>query len=198
MTYSLTTADDGSGLSFTVCSDAFRSAYGISKYYHKLICKDIKNGVLNNSPSFFDHSAIPKAIVDKIVRWADRLKIDLSHQQRGDLEIANNPTTLSVSFVLIMFDPSIFTLFCFSYLLQAAAWMKFFFDCVGDKIPDSNNEIHLEVMEKTEIWKEYDYFRSTVMMDPKGLSYNSFIELWDLAFPHVKIRVYKQVMQRFI
>lgn len=73
----------------------------------------------------------------------------------------------------------------------AAAWLDAFFDLVGDKIPNSN-EIHLETQDKFEIWAEYvwDMFH---LCEDQALCYSNFLKLWDLVFPHVKIRVYKAV-----
>ena len=73
----------------------------------------------------------------------------------------------------------------------AKAWMSVFFHMVGDQIPNSD-EIHLETQEKLEIWAEYvwDMF---FLGEYEALCYSKFLELWDLVFPHVKIRVYKAV-----
>ena len=73
----------------------------------------------------------------------------------------------------------------------ARAWMSVFFAMVGDQIPNSN-EIHLETQEKLEIWAEYvwDMFH---LFEDNALCYSKFLDLWDTVFPHVKIRVYKDV-----
>ena len=35
------------------------------------------------------------------------------------------------------------------------AWMNYYFDLVGDKIPNSNGELHLEPQDKHAIYVEY-------------------------------------------
>ena len=35
------------------------------------------------------------------------------------------------------------------------AWMKYYFELVGDQIPNSNGEIHLEPQDKYAIYTEY-------------------------------------------
>lgn len=49
-------------------------------------------------------------------------------------------------------------------------WMKFYFDLVGDQIPNSNGEIHLEPEDKCEIYQEY----CSNVVD-NHLSYQSFL-----------------------
>jgi hypothetical protein len=73
----------------------------------------------------------------------------------------------------------------------AKAWMSVFFQMVGDQIPNSN-EIHLETQDKLEIWAEY-VWDMHFLGEYEALCYTKFLELWDLVFPHVRIRVYKAV-----
>ena len=72
--------------------------------------------------------------------------------------------------------------------------MHKWFDTMGDKVPNrSGGEIHLELVEKMEIWEEYVGTCTKVYRDDTYLSYQRFVKLWDQLFPHVKIRAYKQV-----
>jgi hypothetical protein len=73
----------------------------------------------------------------------------------------------------------------------AKSWLSVFFHMVGDQIPNSI-EIHLETQEKIEIWAEYVWDMYT-LGEYEALCYSKLLELWDLVFPHVKIRVYKAV-----
>jgi len=69
--------------------------------------------------------------------------------------------------------------------------MQIYFELVGDAIPNSDGELHLEPVQKDEIWKEY-------ICDMKNageefLSLNSFRCIWKACFPYVKVREYKAV-----
>jgi len=69
--------------------------------------------------------------------------------------------------------------------------MQIYFDLVADAIPNSDGELHLEPVNKEEIWKEY-----VCDMDnagEKSLSLNSFRSMWKVCFPYVKVREYKAV-----
>jgi hypothetical protein len=63
--------------------------------------------------------------------------------------------------------------------------------CLGDQVPNSDGQIHLEKQLKKDIWKEYvDDFEYRCR---PSMSYTNFCKLWQSSFPHVKIREYKQV-----
>lgn len=62
---------------------------------------------------------------------------------------------------------------------------------IGDPMPNTDGEIHLDKQEKKSIWLEYR--NEFVATGRDHLSYQSFNQLWAKAFPHVRIRVYKQV-----
>jgi hypothetical protein len=65
---------------------------------------------------------------------------------------------------------------------------------MGDKVPNrAGDEIHLELVEKIEIYNEYKTACIQIYKDDTYLTYDRFIKLWGDVFPHVKIRVYKQV-----
>jgi hypothetical protein len=52
-------------------------------------------------------------------------------------------------------------------------------------------EVHLEMQQKKGIWEEY--VGDFQYRGHRFMSYDAFITLWREAFPHVKIRAYKQV-----
>jgi len=74
--------------------------------------------------------------------------------------------------------------------ISCAAWFETFFYFHGDYSPTSS-EIHLEPMNKCDIYDEYlaDMLRGC---EPH-LSLKQFVALWTHAFPDVKIREYKAV-----
>jgi len=65
------------------------------------------------------------------------------------------------------------------------------FNLVGDFIPNSNGEIHLEPIDIKEIWNEYQDDLKQVNEDT--VSYIEFGCMWKYCFSHVKIREYKAV-----
>jgi len=69
--------------------------------------------------------------------------------------------------------------------------MQIFFELVGDAIPNSDGELHLEPVQKEEIWKEYICDMENA--GEKYLSINSFRSMWKVCFSYVKIREYKAV-----
>lgn len=77
---------------------------------------------------------------------------------------------------------------------KARSWMKQFFKLVGDRVPNSFEELHLDSCFTAKgIHTEYVSNMKTFYKDGHFLSYTSFNELWDSCFPQVKLRVFKQV-----
>ena len=63
-------------------------------------------------------------------------------------------------------------------------------------MPNTDGHIHLEKQHKIGIWEEYK-----ADFEYRGyevLSYNAFCKIWRDCFPHVKIRIYKQVSGNII
>ena len=54
-------------------------------------------------------------------------------------------------------------------------------------------EIHLEVQEKYNIWREYVYDMKHIYKEDYSVQYKLFVQIWNDHFPNVKIRQYKQV-----
>ncbi len=62
---------------------------------------------------------------------------------------------------------------------------------VGDLIPNKAGEIHLEPVYSSVVYNEYVMdFES---LNEEFLSLRRFLELWEILFPHVKVRKYKAV-----
>jgi hypothetical protein len=72
-------------------------------------------------------------------------------------------------------------------------WMKQFFALVGDMIPNSFGEIHLEPTDIIDIYMEYCRDLDNCTTPLEKVSYSTFCQLWTLCFEHVKIRQYKAV-----
>lgn len=58
-------------------------------------------------------------------------------------------------------------------------------------MPNTNGHIHLEKQHKKGIWEEYR--GEFQYRGHEYLSYDVFCKIWRECFPHVKIRIYKQV-----
>jgi len=69
--------------------------------------------------------------------------------------------------------------------------MAYYFDLVGDCIPNSAGEIHLEPVDIKDVWKEYDDDMKNA--GEKSLRVDEFGYIWKHCFPYVKIREYKAV-----
>lgn len=41
--------------------------------------------------------------------------------------------------------------------LMTAAWMQSYFSLIGDQVPNSDHEIHLELVPKYKVWEEYKF-----------------------------------------
>lgn len=147
----------------TVCRDAFRYTYGMTKDYLNTISKEVKNRVLSIEPQFNDKSN-PALSKDANVQAAYReieakLKIKLNPDQAAARVIGNSVE-----------------------VLECWAWMKYFFELVGDFQPNSNNEIHLEPCFVSDIWKVYyrDQMNSNKIY---CLNYQQFAKVWVSCFP---------------
>ena len=75
--------------------------------------------------------------------------------------------------------------------LNSYSWMYNHFNLVGDFIPNSNGEIHLEPIDIKEVWKEY--VEDMTQVNENSVSYIEFVCMWTNCFFHVKIREYKAV-----
>ena len=76
---------------------------------------------------------------------------------------------------------------CSAVQHEARAWLERYFLLSGDFQPDSNEEIHLDPIDKKEVHAEYvkDVLsRTELSVDTCGnyLGYTSFIELWNNCF----------------
>lgn len=69
--------------------------------------------------------------------------------------------------------------------------MQSHFDLMGCKEPNATEgELHIQGADKREIYQEYI---GDAPDNCPTLDYSSFVKLWSLAFPHVKLHEYKVV-----
>jgi hypothetical protein len=70
--------------------------------------------------------------------------------------------------------------------------MAVWFDWNGDHNP-TKDIISLPWQPKKDVWDLYKEEMSELYLNDEALNYSSFLHVWDLAFPHVRIHQYKQV-----
>ena len=93
---------------------------------------------------------------------------ELKPEQKAMLRIPNSPASFT----------------CYS-------WMTNYFDLVGDKMPNKNNEIHLEPINIEEVWEEY--VEDMLAAKEGNLGLRAFESMWQSCFYYVKIREFKAV-----
>lgn len=147
---------------YPVCSQAFCLAYKITKDFLQTVSDDVKNNIATNSPPFNDHSnplkAKDKALETSLLEVLDALDLDLSSSQKSALKMTNTSSSL-----------------------ECWAWMKYYFELVGDFEPNTDGEIHIEPCSIADIYKVYqrDQLRNNVT---NFVQYQCFCEIWLRCF----------------
>ena len=117
-----------------VCRYCFAQCYECSHGLLDSICLSLKNDEVAPAPSFNDRTSAytyDKFFKQALNQLANKANRFLNHDQIAALQFPNTVQSLS----------------CYS-------WMTSFFDLVGDKIPNRENEIHLECITIKEIYIE--------------------------------------------
>lgn len=160
--------------SHSVCSSAFARAYGVKPARIKFLAKQIKDGFNNSTKDYSDRSLCHPQIVSSLDKVETANGKKLTETQLTAMLIPNTPVSA-----------------------RCAVWMDVYFGLCGDKAPNKC-EIHLEPIDKKLIWIDYVQSCKEVYKDDDHLGYVSFCKLWLIAFPHVKIREYKQVFYNLL
>jgi len=74
--------------------------------------------------------------------------------------------------------------------------MDFYFNLVGDAMPNTNCEIHLEPIAIKEVYGEYIDDMTVSKMDT--INSESFSQLWKDCFPYVLVREFKAVTGKLV
>jgi hypothetical protein len=72
--------------------------------------------------------------------------------------------------------------------IETFIWFRDHFDLIGDSMPNTDGEIHIDKIEKQDI---YIMYVNEVAKD--CLTYSSWLKFWKKVFPNVKIRQWKNV-----
>lgn len=185
-------ASDGDQ-TYSICRAAFCNAHGITLYGLNRVCSEIKLGVESSEAAFTSQSAVDENVMAEVKEMAKCNKIELTNFDIANMICADTELTIKVltpsvhTNLLVRNDASI--LFAF---LQCRCWLEIFFKYNGDHNP-TTPIISLSFQPKYEIWELYKDEMTAIYKDDKFLKYSSFVHVWDLAFPHVRIHQYKQV-----
>jgi len=151
-----------------VCRRGFCRAYGVSIWYLDDIIGRLKNKdtvcLTNANPvAAITASSMP---TDRLHRFVADFGISLTPQQIGATRLPQTEISMMCS-----------------------SWMSYYFSLVGDQVPNSDGEIHLEPIPKKEVYKEYRI--DMQLRNHECLALNWFVKLWKKVFPYVKVRKYK-------
>lgn len=145
-----------------VCRQAFRMAHRITRDYLNTVCRDVRMKKFGVLPAFSDRSN-PALNQDPqfqefCIKMNEKLGIELSGDQKAALKIGNSVEAGN----------------CW-------AWMKYYFELVGDFEPNTNGEIHLEPGTVADIWEVYKSDQ-VASGEQKFLDYQQFGNIWETCF----------------
>lgn len=143
-----------------VCRQAFRLAYRISRDYLNTICQDVRLSRLNSEGQFSDRqNPLLSGDFQKYCQTMDAaLGLQPTAEQRAAGRISNSPEAH-----------------------ECWAWMKYYFDLVGDFQPNTDGEIHLEPCTVKDVWTAYVHDQQNAKK-LNFLSYDQFGKLWLTLF----------------
>lgn len=156
------------GFTVGVCVKAFKFCFNIKKTSMEKLLYEVKHEIKKTAKAINDRTPVDPEALKNLQSFAEFYDVDLEPEDFNTMRIPNSQGSL-----------------------LCCSWMKYFFELMGDHMPNGKGEIHLEIVTKREIYEEY-----CVDMMGTGNSYVSarvFKMLWRNVFPHVKIRRYKQV-----
>ena len=149
----------------SVCKWTFMEAWGFNESLRKVLCENIKSGVVKTAHAITDRYSAVSGDFSKLVESCG-LKDVITHPEK--LNIAKLPNTEAAHY-------------CYN-------WLENHFNLSGDNEPNSD-EIHLDPVDKKEIYAEYA--NEAIIYKTKRVKKTQFNKIWRDCFPHVKIRKYK-------
>lgn len=145
------------------CRQAFRCVYGMRRDYLNVVSQEIKAGKRGESSDHTDRSNPFPLNQDKRLqqfhdKWCEIFDLSPTQHQEAGMVIPNS-----------------------SVVLTCWAWMKYYFELVGDFEPNTVNEIHLEPTTIESIWEAYQ--RETAFSGGEPvLNVAQFGVLWNACF----------------
>lgn len=143
-----------------VCRQSFRFAYGISRDFLNTLAKDVKTLRINDQRPFNDRSNPSRD--EALESYCRDMDIELGFRQTPDQRAASR----------IPNSPE---------ALECWAWMKKYFDLVGDFQPNSDGEIHLDACTIKDVWKAYVHDQ-TAANKSSYFQHRQFCDLWVTCF----------------
>jgi len=158
-------------------------------FLSKVVCpRQVKDGVQSTQRSFTDRTLV-NLNDSTLQEVASQFGIELDREDLANARLPNDPVKM-----------------------ECVAWMKQYFLCTGDHVPNRDGEIHLDSCKKIEIYREYlrdrltylagkdkvvdksyeEYLDECRKLDPKNtampvVSARTFRKLWKHCFSHVKV-----------
>jgi len=156
-----------------VCRDAFMIAYDIKPTYLIEICHNIKRDNINTDSVFNDKENYvtqdkSNQTYNQLIKYSKSKGITLTVHQLAAMQIPNTHVAL-----------------------DTYGWMDAYFQLIGDIMPNSHGDIHLEPITIKEVHCEY--LLDCKLNGVEFYNYNDFAKLWTTCFPYVKIREFKAV-----
>jgi hypothetical protein len=153
-----------------ICKRGFCIAYNVSHWYVEDLVSKLKKGQISILRDLNHCVVIPPSVTQdsRLDSFAEQFGIFLTPEQHGSLQLPN-----SVPHMI------------------AAAWMQYYFSLVGDHVPNSDHQIHLEPIPKKTVWEEYKFDMEQEEGVHVILDLNAFLRIWKTVFPYVKCRKYK-------
>ena len=158
------------GSRIQVCRSAWCTAYGISHAVLDGFADELKRGLKEVDSEVLGDKSRPAMSYAEMQKMAERHGLDLDTRH---IQAAIMPKSREA--------------------LLAFVWLELYFNQYGDHAPNAAGEIHLDPIEKKTIWEEYVRDITEWYPGERYYSYSKLLELWDLLFPFVSIRVYKAV-----
>ena len=96
------------------------------------LLSEVKNNLVKTVKAFHDRSPVDPETLKTLKAFAAYYDVDLEPEDFANMRIPNS-----------------------SGSLLCCSWMKYFFELMGDHMPNCKGEIHLEIITKREIYEEY-------------------------------------------
>ena len=148
----------------SVCVKTFRNAWNISGSLIKTLRSQVKSGVVKSCHAMSDRYSAVSGDVLKLL-------------ESTGLDDVVNPDRLGIA-LLPNTEPAI----------HLYSWLDNHFKLSGDFQPNTG-EIHLDPVEKKEVYEEYVNEATLCDLQPQSLT--QFCKIWKDCFSNVKIRKYK-------
>lgn len=154
------------GTKYTICHTAFAKLAKFSKHSKEKIYEAIRRNDLNINTfhEFSSNSKVSEEAFTEIKQQLVRNQVKFNKEIMASFVI---PNTISAAKLL--------------------SWFEIFFNLIGDKIEE---EKHLDCCPKEEFYEEFsDNMKQWFKDSPEEiLGFSSFLKIWDLCFPHVRVR----------